>query len=266
MNRIAHAFENSLLVRSFRVFAALMLREMITRYGRSVGGYIWAVIEPAAVIGILTLVFTQFLDRPSYGESFLLFFSTGYLPFYFFASVSAQVGSGLSVNRELLQLPMVKPLDVLMARFVLAILTLLVVSTIIFGIVAISARHRLFIDPVALVAAFGSAALLGLGVGTLNAFLYAVLPVWRQFWGLMTAPLMLLSGVFYTLDSLPTNVQNVLAWNPLIHCVGRSRSAFFPNYRDDYVDLGYVLVVALATLLPGLYLITRYRAVVIDSR
>ena len=41
--------KNSLLVRSFRVFAALMLREMITRYGRSFGGYLWAVIEPMAV-------------------------------------------------------------------------------------------------------------------------------------------------------------------------------------------------------------------------
>lgn len=266
MTGLARRLENSLLVRSFRVFAALILREMITRYGRSFGGYIWAVIEPMAVIGLLTLVFSQFLETPAYGESFLLFFATGYLPFFFFVSVSGQVGTGLSVNRELLQLPMVKPLDVMMARFVLAVLTLLVVSAIIYAIVVSSVRHTIHADPVALFAAFGSASALGLGVGMLNAFLFAILPVWRQLWGLMTAPLLVLSGVFYTLDSMPTHIQEVLAWNPLVHCVGLSRAAFYPSYRADYVDLGYVMVIAVATLLPGLYLITRYRAIVIDSR
>ena len=83
--------------------------------------------SPYGLIGMLTLVFSQFLETPAYGESFLLFFATGYLPFYFFISVSSQVGTGLSVNRELLQLPMVKPLDVILARFMLAFLTLLVV-------------------------------------------------------------------------------------------------------------------------------------------
>jgi capsular polysaccharide transport system permease protein len=161
---------------------------------------------------------------------------------------------------------MVKPLDILLARFVLAFLTLLVVSAIIFGIVAVSVRHTLHSDPVALIAAFSSAALLGFGVGTLNAFLFAVLPVWRQLWGLLTAPLMVLSGVFYTLDSMPARIQQVLTWNPIVHCVGRTRATFFPSYRDEYVDLGYVVVVAVATLLPGLFLILKYRSVVIESR
>lgn len=266
MKKQAWHFPDNLVIRSFRVFAALMIREMITRYGRSFGGYIWAVIEPMAVIGLLTLVFTQFFETPAYGESFLLFFSTGYLPFYFFISVSSQVGTGLSVNRELLQLPRVKPFDVILARFVLAFLTLLVVSAIIFGFVMVSVRYSLFFDPVALIAAFGSAALLGLGVGTLNAFLFALLPVWRQVWGLLTAPLLVLSGVFYTLDSMPSHVQDVLTWNPLVHCVGRTRAAFFPSYRDDYVDLGFVLVISLATLLLGLFLILRNPTAVIDSR
>ena len=266
MKNLAKRLDDSFLVSSFRVFAALMLREMITRYGRSFGGYIWAVVEPMAVIGMLSLVFSQFLDSPPYGESFLLFFSTGYLPFFFFISVAGQVGSGLSVNRELLQLPMVKPLDVLIARFVLAFLTLLFVSVIVFGIVSITVHHSLHIDPVALIAAFASASALGLGVGTLNAFLFALLPAWRQVWGLLSAPLMILSGIFYTLDSMPSQIQDVLIWNPLVHSVGITRAAFFPSYHADYANLGYVMALAVAMLLPGLFLIARYRWVVIDSR
>jgi capsular polysaccharide transport system permease protein len=263
---LAHWLDNTAVVRSFRVFAALMLREMITRYGRSLGGYVWAVVEPLAVIAMFSLVFSQFLDSPPYGESFLLFFSTGYLPFFFFLTVAGQVGGGLSVNRELLQLPMVRPLDLLLARFALAFLTLAFVAAIIFGIVSLTVRYTLHFDAGMLLAAFASAAMLGLGVGMVNAFLFALLPVWRQFWSLVSAPLMVVSGVFYALDSMPADVQALLVWNPLVHCVGITRHAFFPSYNADYASLFYVVAIAIAFLLPGLFLITRFRWILAESR
>ncbi|MCC5956800.1 MAG: hypothetical protein JJU07_11910, partial [Natronohydrobacter sp.] len=40
-------------VASFRSISALMLREMATRYGRTPGGYLWAVVEPLGMILIL---------------------------------------------------------------------------------------------------------------------------------------------------------------------------------------------------------------------
>lgn len=266
MKNTSSLFQQNLFVQTLRVFAALIIREMITRYGRSWGGYIWAIIEPMSVILMLTLVFTQILDRPVYGDSFLLFFATGYLPFYFFMNVAGQVSGGIAVNRELLQLPMVKPIDVLFARFVLAYLTLLIVSVIIFYVAALTIRHGMSFDPVSILAGFTSAALLGLGVGCLNAFIFAILPVWRQVWGVLSAPLLIISGVFYPLDSLPVQIQNILVWNPIVHAIGRTRAAFYPSYRDEYVDLRYVLGIALATFLLALYFMLRYRTVLIESK
>ena len=266
MKNASSFFQWKLFVQTLRVFAALMIREMITRYGRSWGGYIWAIIEPMSVILLLTLVFTQILHSPVYGESFLIFFATGYLPFYFFMSVSSQVGSGISVNRELLQLPIVKPIDVMLARFALAYLTLLVVSAVIFYIAALLMRHGISFDPILLLFGFTSAAFLGLGVGGLNAFVFAVLPVWRQIWGVLSAPLMVISGVFYPLDSLPKHIQDILVWNPIVHSIGCTRSAFYPSYRGEYIDLIYVLVVSVATFLLALYFMLRYRTILIESR
>jgi capsular polysaccharide transport system permease protein len=266
MKNTSSSFQRNFFVQTLRVFAALMVREMITRYGRSWGGYIWAIIEPMSVILMLTLLFAQILDRPIYGDSFLVFFATGYLPFYFFMNISGQVSGGIAVNRELLQLPMVKPIDVLFARFVLGYLTLLIVSAIIFYVAALTIRHGISFDPVSLLAGFTSAALLGLGVGCLNAFIFAILPVWRQVWGVLSAPLLIISGVFYPLDSLPVQIQNILVWNPVVHAIGRTRAAFYPSYRDDYVDLPYVLVIALATFLLALYFLLRHRTILIESK
>ena len=38
-----------------RVLFALVMREMTTRFGRSSAGYLWALIEPAAFIALLSL-------------------------------------------------------------------------------------------------------------------------------------------------------------------------------------------------------------------
>ena len=39
-----------------RTVMALMLREMSTTYGRSPGGYLWAVLEPLGGIAMMTLI------------------------------------------------------------------------------------------------------------------------------------------------------------------------------------------------------------------
>jgi ABC-type polysaccharide/polyol phosphate export systems, permease component len=57
---------------SFRAIMALILREIATTYGRSPGGYVWAVLEPAAGIALLTLIFSAGFRSPPLGTVFSL--------------------------------------------------------------------------------------------------------------------------------------------------------------------------------------------------
>ena len=50
---------------TFRTVSALMLREMSTRYGRSPGGYAWALLEPVGAIIVMAIGFGLMLDRKS---------------------------------------------------------------------------------------------------------------------------------------------------------------------------------------------------------
>ena len=63
--------------RTFRTIAALMMREMATTYGRSPGGYLWALVEPIGAVAILTLLFSLAFPAPPMGKSFGLFYATG---------------------------------------------------------------------------------------------------------------------------------------------------------------------------------------------
>ncbi|WP_311200115.1 hypothetical protein [Phaeobacter inhibens] len=57
---------------TLRTVAALVLREMSTRYGRTPGGYLWGILEPLAAILFLSLGFSLVIRTPSLGTSFPL--------------------------------------------------------------------------------------------------------------------------------------------------------------------------------------------------
>ena len=62
------------------VIFSLILREARVRHGRTRFGYVWAIIEPAALIMFLTLLFSQFRATTATSVDFATFFATGVLP------------------------------------------------------------------------------------------------------------------------------------------------------------------------------------------
>lgn len=250
----------------WRAIGALVIREMITRYGRSWGGYIWAVLEPLGVILVLSLAFSQVVNTPAIGNSFVLFYATGYVPFHFFLETATNTGNSVAVNRSLLQLPLVTALDVVLSRFLLSLLTLVLVAVIIFSamLLIIEDEVRLALGQLGL--AMGAGAIFGLGVGSVNAVVFEFVPAWRNIWGIISRPLFLISGVFFTLEDLPEGIQRYLIWNPLIHVVGEARKGFYPNYDGEYVVIGFPLLAGAFLFAIGGGLLIRHRSRFAEAR
>ena len=85
-----------------RAIVALMLREMATTYGRSPGGYIWAVLEPAAGIALLTAIFSLGFRSPPIGSNFPIFYATGLVPFLAFIDVTNKTAASVTFSKPLL--------------------------------------------------------------------------------------------------------------------------------------------------------------------
>jgi capsular polysaccharide transport system permease protein len=117
---------------ALRAIVALMLREMSTRFGRTPGGYVWAILEPIGALIVLAVVFSILLRVPSLGNSFLLFYASGYLPYTVYATVAASVQTAIMFSKPLLMYPAVSWLDAILARFVLNFLTGVVIFIIVF--------------------------------------------------------------------------------------------------------------------------------------
>jgi len=241
-----------------RVVGALLLREMSTTYGRSPGGYVWAILEPVAAIVILAFAFSLLLRAPSLGTNFLLFYAGGMLPLRFFQGVSASVGSAIAFNRPLMAYPRVTYLDTIMARGILAILTQMMVTVIIFGGIFITQNIRENIDPAPMIQGFLLCVVLGVGLGTFNCFMFLRFPIWKSVWGIVTRPLILISGVFYIYEDLPTVVQDFIWFNPVLHITGLVRAGMYSTYEPNFVSGPYVALFGLIPMVFGLLLLWRF--------
>lgn len=258
------SLQSSRVVASLRVITALMLREMSTRYGRSPGGYIWALLEPLGGVTILAIGFSLLVRHPPLGTSFMLFYATGYLPFELFQRISQSTAKALRFSRPFLSYPAVSWIDAVLARFFLNSLTSVTVAYILLtGIMMFSDTHTV-IDIWPIVIAMSLAALLGLAVGSVNAVLGGFFETWESIWAIVTRPLFLASGVLLLYENLPGIARDILWFNPLLHITGEMRSGFYPMYEAAYVSLAFVLLTAMCLLSLGMLLLHRYHRKILN--
>lgn len=247
-----------------RVLFALVVREMATRFGRSWGGYLWAVAEPLGGIVLLTIAFGFMLRKPPLGDNFALFYATGIIPFFAFSNISRSVAAAIASNQGLLRYPVVRPLDAVFAKFVTDFLTMFIVGLLLYTSLILWFALPVHVDPADAFNGFLLMALLGLGIGTLNCVLFGFWPTWKNVWNVLTKPLFIISGMFYTFESLPLKVQALMWYNPLIHAVGLSRAGFYAGYDPHYVAPLYVLGIAGSTFLVGAYLLRRHTSALLE--
>ena len=251
---------------NIRVIAALMLREMTTRYGRSPGGYIWAVVEPIGFIFVLTLVFSTVVRTPPLGTNFPLFFATGYLTFQFYMEISSFASSAIIMNRPLLTYPRVTPIDAIISRVVLQFVTLCVVSILLLsGIIIYYDIHTIF-DFVAMIKAVLLATLFGTGVGVANTVIFAYVPAYENVFKIISRPMFLISGVFFVYEDLPNAAQDLLWFNPVVHAVGLFRAGFYPTYEPAYVSELYIGGAGAFFLVTGLFFLSKNKTAILELR
>ena len=237
---------------------ALVIREMSTTYGRSPMGYLWAILEPVAGILLLTFIFGLALRTPPIGTNFPLFYASGMLPFLAYNDLQNKISVSLRFNKSLLQYPRVTFLDAIFARLLLNLMTQAMVAIVILSFIIWYYRLDLLIEVPRLLLAYAMVAVLSLGIGTMNCYLFTTYPVLERFWAILTRPLFIVSCIFFMFDGVPQPYRDWLWWNPLIHLVGMMRSGMYATYDATYVSVLYVMGLGLVLFMTGLLLLRRY--------
>jgi len=218
------------LWKTIRVIKAMVLREAITRFGSSSLGYALAFIEPTLYFVGFIVLRTFILDRVPFGESGIMFLISGFITVRIFISVSRSVMYSIISNQTLMTFPAVSPLSAIFARTTIEVFTMSTILVVFYAFVyfddSTTKVHDLAEMTWAALALFGLSA----GVGCLNAVIVTLVPSYKMVYTLISLPILVTSGVFYVPALLPILAQEVIVWNPVLHCVEWFRTAIYLDY------------------------------------
>lgn len=246
--------------------SAFVVREMATRYGSKPGGYIWAILDPLAHVVVMTAIFTAISRIPALGDSYPLYFGTGYMAFHMYQAMASYISSSIRANKQILTYPTVALIDPIVARYILQSVTGIATAVVILFLVISETYRQVDIHWLPVIEASLAASLLGLSIGMMNATLYVRFPMYENIFILINRPMYLVSGVFFLPDAMPSAVQHFVMLNPVAHIIMLFRTGFYPEYRADLMDVGYVYKCCLVFLFTGLALVTKYSAYLRNER
>lgn len=243
-----------------RVIYALVLREARTRYGNSRLGYVWALVDPIIITVIFVLVFQAMGRQSPIAASMTVFMLTGYTPFFVFRNCVSRAATGATSNSSLLGYAQVTVSDIVLSRVTLEIATAVAVYlALIIGVYFVIGEpfHSWYDDPIGMIGVTLAIIYCCLAGATFSSGLSRVWTLWPNIWTYMSRPLFVLSGVFFTLSALPSNLRRYMAYNPVAHLIEWFRSVSLPGFESDYYSPFFVLSTATIGLIIGL-LIDRY--------
>jgi capsular polysaccharide transport system permease protein len=238
-----------------RVLHALMMREIITRFGRENLGVLWLVAEPMLfTLGVTTLWTASGLHHGS-PIPIVAFAVTGYSSVLMWRNSASRAGSAVANNKPLLYHRNVQIIDVLLTRSALEIgattASFIVLSSL-FIFVGWMPEPVNLLEVVfgwVMLAWFGASLSLMIGAGT--AFSEIVDRLWHPAAYLLFP----LSGAAFMVDWLPVKVQNVVLLIPMVDGVEILREGYFGRAVPAHYDVGYMASCCLVMSLAGMYLV-----------
>ncbi len=234
----------------------LAQRELRSRYKKSVLGWLWSLINPAAMLGIYTLVFGVFLktEPPPAGngdlKSYGLYLFAGLVVWNFFSGTVNGAIIALQTSGGLLNKVYFPPSAPAIANMITVVLQFLIESAILAVIMIVlgnvSITYLLF--PLLLVFLGMFSLGLGLFVSVFNVFYRDV----GYLVGIGMQVLFYATPIIYPLSIIDIPwIRNFIRLNPLTQLVEWSRDAFYNLTWPSFASFVLTALACTATLVVG---------------
>jgi capsular polysaccharide transport system permease protein len=222
-----------------RVLHALMIRELMMRYGRGNIGFLWLILEPmilcAGVIGLRWVI----QGHEEHGISLAAILLSGYMPLTLWRHLTNKSILLLRRNVSMLYHHNVTLLDTYLMTMVLEFtgctVALMVNYSVLLFIGAINPIH----DYGLVAAGWCTLGLLSLGFSSFIAIITEHYETSERFIQPMQYLILPISGFFFMVDWLPYEAQRLAWYMPLVHCFELTRAGFFGSTVITYYDIWY---------------------------
>jgi len=253
------------LRRLLHLSVTLAIMEFKLRFFGSVLGYLWQLMRPLLLFGVLYVVFTEFVRLGAGIRFYPAVLLTGIVLFTFFSDATARSVTAVADRENLvrkIEFPrLVVPLAVLLIAYFNLLLNLLAVLVFVLA-TGVEPRLEWFALPLLLLP-------LGLFAGGLAMLLSALYVRFRDvqpIWEVVLQVLFYASPILYVLDILPTEeLRHLVVWfNPIATILVQARHSLIdetaPNAWDAAGGMVYLAIpgaIVLGVLVLGFWVFNR---------
>lgn len=248
------SFASSLRVQ-LRVIGALLMREIITRYGRDNLGFLWLFVEPMLFTIGVTILWTTLSLHETFSLPIVAFAVTGYSTVLLWRNCASRCSWAINPNLGLLHHRNVKVLDLFVTRILLEVagasISFFALSVLWISLEWMEPPVDLFAVLVGWLSLAWYSAGLGLVIGSATAYS----PVVERLWHPISYFLFPISGAVYMVDWLPARLQELALWVPMVNSVELIREGFFGSKVRTHYDLELLLFFCMTITLVGLVMV-----------
>ena len=230
------------LLDHYEVVAALIRRDIQSRFSTNVLGFGWTYVIPLVWIAGTYFAFYFFGRRvPVYTDT-ITFIISGLIPYMGFRYCVNSVSRANSAMRRLLIFPtvtiehgVIASALIEWANLFLVFAFVALVNYVVFGNWEMDNPLEWF-----------EGVTLACGLGASYSYFFVALaefsPSFRQVGIVLLRPSFFISGVFFTANELPDRVLPYFIWNPLLHAVEIARDGMLFHYEARIVSPVYPLL------------------------
>ncbi|RSU67512.1 capsule biosynthesis protein [Sphingomonas sp. S-NIH.Pt3_0716] len=237
-----------------RVIHALMIRELITRFGRENIGFLWIMAEPLLFAGLVGALWHFTHGATEHGVGVIAFVATGYIPITLFRHGVARSVAVFTVNQSLLYHRQIKIVDFILARFIIEFLggmmayLFMAIILMIFGEFPVPADFGLLISGWFLYSSFCFSLCL------IIAPLSEISEAMEKFIPVTTYIMIPFSGLFYMVSWVTPSAREFLLLSPFVNGMEMMRKGIWGEQVTVYYNIWNPIACSAVAAVIGLIL------------
>jgi ABC-type polysaccharide/polyol phosphate export permease len=242
------------LLANVTLVRALVERNIKVRYKRSVFGFLWTMLNPAAMLVVLSLVFTRAFA--AHTPAYPAFIFPGLLLWNFFAQttmlVAAEVAGGIDLWRRI-RVPKTALATASVLTGLINLLFALVPLVLLLAFLRRPVGPALLTIPITL----ALSTIFVLGASLLIGAVALAFPDVADIYAMLLPAMMFTAPIAYPAAILPGPLRRLLPLNPMTVFVEAFRAPLYANEAPSPAAFGLMTAIAFATFFAGWLLFTR---------
>lgn len=240
----------------------LSLTFLKLRYKGTVLGFFWSFLEPLLLLSVFYFIFNDVFGVKI--EHFVLHLFVGLLLFYMFVRGTSMGLSSLSSNAHILsniKLPkIILPVSYNLTAGIMMLLDFSIFFIYV-GITGFMPPLTILFLPLFMLLVF----LLSIAISLPLSVLAVKFKDLNYIWALIINVVIFLSPIFWKLETLPKNIQEILQYSPWVQLVSMAQDAAIYNKIPDGNILLYISIFISVVLVAGIIIFRKFEDKIVED-